>query len=617
MIDVVVGDNNDKNREPNFTDEIQPDTPESTGSPEEPPKKIKRKRSMHSNALLLFTAGLTIYIFLAILSINNKYVDFGDGNYLYISWRITEGDLLYKDLPSPQPPLLLFLGAFWLNLLDGDPTLVRLWQVLQHALTACCIWGIAAQLFKRPIFSAWAACIYLFLPEGVWWSAGFQSEPLLILLLCFNLLIFIKAVQEDKPTIGLYASAFIAALCCYTNMTALPYILLQWFFVGFRFRRFFIRYSLALMIPGIIIFIVMWFYSQGLYIEHVFFRQVGTYPNESIFQTIKYFLFKLYAEGGDIVFYEGGFLFAAMAGILLYTSEDGKDPVIEYVLWWAVFSIGSIIFVTKGGTVEYIFTLGEPAVALFSAYFLLTLFAASGISFRLSSFRHTMKLGKCTMIICLLLPVLMIKPLSLLYRTFSNGPIDLSEFGYGEQGVFEVSGPKMDEAALFIQSYCPPNKTMIAPPYYAFLAKRKLAENSSSLFILGHAYYTEWERLAKSRDLNFDLPDRNEAKMYNKEGTDYNKEGTHYNTQAIYDLDALFKQEPQLRQEYPAIALFLDMRDQIRNKEVGLIAQNMRHFFFYVPPLHQAIRDFCKPMKPELQLNLKNREEKIVFYQVI
>jgi len=611
MIDVVVGDNNDKNREPELVEAIQPD------APEESTQKIKRRRSVHSNALLLFTAGLTLYIFLAILSINNKYVDFGDGNYLYISWRLTEGDLLYKDLPSPQPPLLLFLGAFWLNILDGDPTLVRLWQVLQHALTACCIWGIAAWLFKRPIFSAWAACIYLFLPEGVWWAAGYQSEPLLILLLCFNMLLFIKAVQEEKPTIGLYASGFIAALCCYTNMTALPYILLQWFFVGFRFRRFFTRYSMSLVIPGIIIFIIMWFYSQGLYIEHVFFRQVGTYPNESIFQTLKYFIFKLYTEGGDIVFFEGGFLFAAFAGLLLYTSEDSKDPVIEYVLWWAVFSIGSIIFVTKGGTVEYIFTLGEPAVALFSAYFLLTLFAASGISFRLRSFRNPMKLGKCTMIVCLLLPVLMIKPLSLLYRTFSNKAINLSEFGYREQSVFEVSGDEMDKAALYIQSFCPPTKTMIAPPYYAFLGKRKLAENSSSLFILGHAYYTEWERLAKSRDLNFDLPDRNEVEMFDKEKKDYNKEGTYYNTQSIYDLDALFKLEPQLREEYPAITLFLDLRDQIRNREVGLILQNMQHFFFYVPPLHQAIRDFCKPMKPEQQLKLNNREEVIVAYRVI
>ncbi|MBN2328332.1 MAG: glycosyltransferase family 39 protein [Candidatus Omnitrophica bacterium] len=622
MIDIIVGDNDQQ------SEALEPVHPKQriekiTQDKSDRSSSGEFEKNFKTKAVLYFMAALILYVFLAMLSINGKYVDFGDGNYLYLSWRLSEGDVLYKDLPSPQPPFLLFWGSFLVGLLDGDPTLVRLWQIMQHALTACCVWGIAARLFNRPLFSAAAGSIYLFLPEGVWWAAGYQSEPLLILLQCFNLLLFLTAVQREGPSGFLYASAFVSALCAYVNMTAAPYIALQWFFVWLRFRRFLIPYSLALVIPGALIFIFMWIYSGGQYIEHVFFRQVGTYPANSVWGTITYFISKLYVEGGDIIFYEGGFVLASLLGMLLFYSLDRNNPVEDYMLWWAIFSLGSIIFVTKGGTVEYIFTLGEPAVAVFSAYFLLTLFAASDVVFRLRSFRKPVELGKCTVVLCFLLPVLLMKPLSLLIRTFSNGPLVLAP-SMQEKGVFELSGEEMEKVRMYIQRNCPENKTLVAPPYYAFHAKRKLAENSSSLFILVHAYYTEWERLLETHDVPFDLPGRNDVVVYRNfsertpEGIKrellYNNEGTYYNTQSVYDLADMFNRDPSLREEFPAIALFLDIRRQIMNKEVGLIVKNMTHFFFYVPPLHQAIRDFCVPIEPPLELN--NREEHIVFYKI-
>ncbi|MGC9327057.1 MAG: ArnT family glycosyltransferase [Candidatus Hinthialibacter sp.] len=622
MIDIIVGgeDQQSKPLKPMQSTQNNGDLPLDQSDQSSLEKLEKNDKT---KAVLLFMTALIIYVFLALMSVNGKYVDFGDGNYLYLSWRLSEGDVLYKDLPSPQPPLLLFWGSFLLGLLDGDPVLVRLWQILQHALTACCVWGIAARLFNRTLISAAAGSMYLFLPEGVWWAAGYQSEPLLILLQCFNLLLFLTAVQREKPSGFLYASAFISSLCAFVNMTAAPYIALQWFFVWFRFKRFFVPYSLALIIPTALIFVYLWFYSGGQYIEHVFFRQVGTYPADSVGGAITYFISKLYVEGGDIVFYEGGFVLASLFGLLLFYSKDRDHPAEEYMLWWAIFSLGSIIFVTKGGTVEYIFTLGEPAVAVFSAYFLVYLFTHSNVSFGLRSFHKPVELGKCTAVICFLLPVLLMKPFSLLIRTFSNGPLVLSQT-MQEKGVFELSGEEMEKARMFIERNCPENKTLVAPPYYAFHAKRKLAENSSSLFILVHAYYTEWERLIETHDVPFHLPGRNDVVVYRNfsertpEGIKrellYNNEGTYYNTQSVYDLADFFDQNPSLREDFPAIALFLNIRRQIMNQEVGLIVKNMTHFFFYVPPLHQAIRDFCAPIEPPLELD--NREEHIVFYKI-
>lgn len=610
MIDIRVGDNEIRDTPAMERPGAPRPEPPASPSPSTPPGPQAAPFSRSVRPAALFVLALAAYSLLAALSIDHKYVDYGDGNYLYVSWRLSEGEVLYKDMPSPQPPLLLFLGSWLLSFTNGDPILVRLWQIIQHGLTACCVFGIAARLFQRPAISAWAGIIYLFLPEGVWWAAGFQSEPLLILLQSFNVLLLLNALEREKAGPALYLAALVSALTGFVNMTALPYAALQWFFVWLCFRPLFLPYTLAFLVPGLLGFVGMEIYSHGQYTDDIFFRQVGTYPADSLGMALSYFIGKLYQEGGDILFWEGGFVFAALAGILLYAGDERRARHKSYMIWWAVFSLGSIIFVTKGGTVEYIFTIGEPAVAVFSAYFFVNLFWAAETNFQWPSLKNPLHLGKAVLILCLLLPALLMKPASLLYRTFTGGAINFSVFY--ESGVFELSSAEMDKVTLFIQRYCPPEKTIISPPYYAFMAKRKIAENATCLFILAHAYFNEWERFSHSRALPFSLPGRNQIRAEGGPG-DYTYV-VDYNTQAVYDLAAMFQNDPALQKEYPVIHQFLKVREDIMNKKVGLILKNTRHIYYAIHPLHQAIRDFCEPLETQLQLD--TREEKIVFYRV-
>jgi len=60
------------------------------------------------------------------------------------------------------------------------------------------------------------------------------------------------------------------------------------------------------------------------------------------------------------------------------------------------------------------------------------------------------------------------------------------------------------------------------------------------------------------------------------------------------------------------VKVFDDMRDDIRNKRVGLVLANTSHMFFWVPPLHNAIEEHCKPYEPPLRL--PTREENIVAF---
>jgi len=612
MIDVTVG-GEDPN-ELNWTEEnkVQQDSnPTSQPTRDSESGGVKPQWFHTFTAMAFFAAALLLYIILSLMSINEKYVDFGDGNYLYLSWRLAEGDVLYKDLPSPQPPLLLFMGAFWLWLGGGEVALLRLWQVVLHCLTACCVWGISQRVFQWHGLSSLAGIIYLYLPIGLWWATGYQSEPLLVMLQCFNIMLYLDAVQKNKPTFTLMAAAVVAVLTAFTNMTALPYILLQWFFTWYLFRPLFTRYTLTLVTTGLLGLIFMYFYSDGQYFYHVFARQVGTYPQDSLNQAFTYFAGKLINEGRDILVYEGGFIIASMMGILLYAGdEDRRHPAKDYIVWWAIFAIGSVIFLTKGGTVDYIFTIGEPAVAVFSAFLFSTLVLASDLHLKIRQwFTSALDLGKVTLIVCLFLPALLMMPLVMNNWVFTSSA-----------RLFELSEFSVKKSTSYIQRNSSEDDMMVAPPYYAFHARRKLVENSSSLFILAHAYFNEYKQLVKDENLNLNIPLLSELNPQNMSNPYAIGGGTvQFTTQHIYDLSDMFDNNPALRGRYPAVALFLDMRKKMINGEVPIVYANTRHLFYAVPPLHEAIRDFYNQQNFEFSqtgtLENRNREELITVYK--
>ena len=372
---------------------------------------------------------MLLYILLSLISTNAKYIDVGDGNYLYISWRMSQGEILYKEVPSPQPPMLLLLGQVLLFLSGGDQWLVRFAQIIIHALTACCVWAIAFRIFRWHSLSALAGTIYLFLPLGLWWSTGYQSEPLLNLFLAINNLLLLDAILKERPSWSIYGSAFFAVLGCFTNMTSTVYVGLQFLFIAFQYRWLLKHYSLMLFGFGGLFLIVMYFYSQGEYFLHVFTRQVGTYPTESLEAAVSYFLGKLNQEGGDVLYWQGGFVVCAIAGVLLFIGSPQRYPARDYVTWWAIFSLGSIIFVTKGGTVDYIFTLADRWLHLLR-FFLLTLFMATAVpSMGDERTRAIVRFGKWTLVACLFLPVLLLKPLCLIIRFYQPLLFELCRTG--------------------------------------------------------------------------------------------------------------------------------------------------------------------------------------------
>ncbi len=610
MVDYVVGDDGvtdgDDRLELNEYDgeELLDDAEERDEDvPEPPAKKSSREPSAPDKDSfftvyrphLIFACLAALYLVVSIATIGVDYIDFGDGNYLYLSWRVAEGDRLYRDLPSPQPPLHLLWGAL---LIKGGLGVVRAWQAVQHILIACMVWTLGEELSGRKAAASMGACLFLFLPEGYWWALGYQSEGLLILLLTFGVVAYLRGVRGGPWSPWIMLCGFSACLSLFTNMTALVYVAVQCVALALTHPKHFKRgYLFSLIIPTVILFVFFFFWSEGEYVRHVWSRQIATFPGDGFIENAGYFLRKLLSEGGDIAEYEGALTVVAILGMVLLAGMP-KENVHEeryYLLWWGMSTIGSILFVTKGGTVEYIFTIGEPAVATFTGFFLHTLFMGADLTAKASPQGPSRFLvtTRWLLVLALLFPILFWRAGQLIVASTARS-----------MSVIELPEPGVKYITKMITQRARPNEPILAPAHYAYVAQRPLGQHLSSILILTAAYYSEFNDLYEFPDLDRETQNQLAQLPFEPDpmrGLDAERPG--YTAPAIATLIRLFDKDPNMAIRYPAIAQFIALNRQMRRQELPIVILNIRHMVSSVPLLQEGIHNYYRPIDLNIPLN--------------
>ncbi len=446
------------------------------------------------------------YLILLVNHISMAYLDFGDGNYLYISRRLLQGVVIYKDILSPQPPLHLLLGAALLKIGDfcGNPLfLIRVFTLLLRITHAALIFLIARQLFKKDerLFDwipSLAGIVYLFLPIGFWWSRGYQSEPLEIFWMLLSFYFFIRFDQKNMVIAGSFSSFAVL-----TNMTAAPYLMLSLFYLGITQRKLVLWFLLPVITCiGFSVALLQWF-TSGMFLQNAIFDQVGTYPKEG---TLAYMFGKIKWVGGIILSLEGPLILSSLIGLFLYFRDiqNSKFKIQNYVLFYMLATLGSFVFATKGGTVDYIFTIGEPAVALFSAYcvvklcqrwlvlheltsaFIIVAFSILLGTLGFSQFSLIKSLIKVLSLLCV---YSVLKPNQRLFVLMVVILILLSTPGIFQDSKtllgynYELSSTDTSAVIDLIQKNSKPNELIFVPPYFAFLADRPLVGEFSEQFV--------------------------------------------------------------------------------------------------------------------------------------
>ena len=435
-----------------------------------------------------------MWVLLALVTVPTwgwTYWDFGDGNYMYIARRVREGLVLYKDILAPQPPLHVLGGmaaeSLGASLLNNELYGVRIYCLLLRMAASLGVMLVAWRLYDCAFRAVAAAGIYLLLPIGFWWTICYQSENIEVVFLVFAL--FFLSSWEKRPAM---LAGVCSALACHCNMTGVPYLAVNALFVALRVPAllpWYLGTALGVYTVGALAANA---WTEGFFVSNVLLNQVGTFPRTDILSAmnpgdtfLKYAFGKITREGYKVLEIEGPAILAAMVGMALRLAAtpavDRKAPLAEratwlrteFLAWSAIGMMLSICFTAKGGTVNYIFMLGEPGVALFAAEAFVLLWRKflprEGAEWRALSFWNT------RVFLRLLGPVavtlLAFAPLRENLRlTFSEAQAEIPA-----NRALEIRG--------LIESYAQPGDTILAPPFYAYLTKTNVAAELAENYI--------------------------------------------------------------------------------------------------------------------------------------
>lgn len=445
-----------------FLEEARRRTPKRAASLGPAPRGAPR-RSSEWIALGLLAAAGAVYAVVVALFLSEAYIDLGDGNYLYTSSRMADGLVIYRDFLSPQPPMHLLTGSLLVRLgrlWDNPLMTVRVFSIVLHLLTMGLVYLLGRRVTQSPFGGALAGAIYLALPIGFWWSLGFQSELLEMFFMLWALWLFLAL--EPRRMAGAGA---LMALAVLTNMTAAPYAVAAGVYLAVREpRRLLLWYALPLV--GLWGGAAGYFEIRtGAFFENTITNQVGA------FWGWDYTLGKLSHEGRKILKLEGGYILLALLGAVLYNRSDTRRER-EFLSWFSLALFLSFIYVAKGGTHDYIFSIGEPAVALFAAYFLHSFFYPTTHQrfFRESLWKDTTLFAQIGFFVLILLAVgfpgfWFVRNVVVHNVSIEQSADDVAKVGY------------------YIRRYSEPGDAILSQPYYAFLFNRTIVEEYSELYL--------------------------------------------------------------------------------------------------------------------------------------
>jgi hypothetical protein len=424
-----------------------------------------------------------VYAALIVPTWGNAYLDFGDGNYLYVARRVREGLTLYRDVLSPQPPLHTLLGAAALTagetLLGRDLWGARLYCLTLHLATAALLTLFAGRLAEpflsprgKQVAQFAAALLYLTIPTTFWWTRGYQTHPTLAFLMLSAALLILR----DRP-LALASAGLLAALGLMTSMTSAPYVL---FLGGWTLLRR-PRRCLWFLIPCAAAAWAMGAWAEsatGAYLDNVIHNQAGSFPREEITgePLSVYILRKLFTQGAKIVSREWTYLVAGVAGLLWWLGRaiPARHPHADFLAlftlgWW-----GSVVFVSKGATADYIFTLGEPWVCLWGG--VAAGAAAEGLSRAWPIRPKAVRMGLAILALLFAMAAL-------------QAGLFMAEVLAGRQD--ELDAENVERVLGVIERYTEPGDPILAPPFYAFISGRRVAGEYAEIFLWTIKYVNE------------------------------------------------------------------------------------------------------------------------------
>lgn len=155
------------------------------------------RRSRIATTVLPATLLLLAAIFFS-FRLDGVWINDDEGQYLYEAWRISEGDLPYRDFMTAQMPAFLYLGALIQAVFGGSGLPLRIVTVVTGLAATWGVW-----LLGRRVFNPWVAALAVLafaVNDSVYEVVRvFRSDPYMLLWGIVGLQALVAAAEREGP----------------------------------------------------------------------------------------------------------------------------------------------------------------------------------------------------------------------------------------------------------------------------------------------------------------------------------------------------------------------------------------------------------------------------------
>jgi hypothetical protein len=383
----------------------------------------------------------------------DSYWNFSDGVYLYSANAVLHGQGLYTDFASAQPPPVYYVGAGILSLGDS-PSTFRVVLALVNVLTGLTVLIAVHRLTGRPDLAAVAGALALVTPRALHDAANLLPETFAAPLIMAAALL---ASRRATAALGGLAAAAAVAFKLAFVLPAGALIL------GAAAAR---RYLAGLVVAGIVFGVVFLAAFGTAFLDEVVTaqRQVGLASASFIWLELRQAAWNLLP-------------FALPVVAAWNWRRRTKDPALLRAMFMA--ALGSLaVFVTivkYGAYINLAVIVEPPLLAL----------GAAGVAWAWdarATLKGAIRVGAIAGVLFLALGVaqaggLLLSPSAPWPFARPGSP---STLGW-------VTSPTETDSALARIRRCPPGLAYSGPPYFAFLADRRMPGGQGDPFIVANA----------------------------------------------------------------------------------------------------------------------------------
>ncbi len=139
-----------------------------------------------------------------------------EGGYLYASWRISLGEVPYRDFLTPQLPVFLYPGSLVLRLTDFSVLAARL-SMLLMTLAAVALMGASVRRIWGPVPALLAMVLAIAQADFFWTARFYRPEAPMLVLGVLGTFLFLRAYPARRRA-GLIAAGVALGLAAMSKL---------------------------------------------------------------------------------------------------------------------------------------------------------------------------------------------------------------------------------------------------------------------------------------------------------------------------------------------------------------------------------------------------------------